>query len=179
MSRLRLWLASEDRLTAAAALAVGLPSRQQHLQAVPKHDCSWCPGPNYRKICWKKEMTVNMSSVRTDIVKNRTQIEHVTIKLGSAFTTTSYDSWIKYCLLYAFWYVIWKGIHKAVNLIVVFLAELQETYIERSGSFHTRQSLCFMRLWATFTRLNRTPPPTPYRLLCIHPWWSHRHMPTS
>lgn len=30
----------EDRLTAAATLAVGLAPRQQHLQAVPKHGCS-------------------------------------------------------------------------------------------------------------------------------------------
>ena len=50
-----LWLASEERLTAAATLAVGLPSRQQHLQAVPKHDCSRCPGLHYRKICWEKK----------------------------------------------------------------------------------------------------------------------------
>lgn len=50
-----LCLASEDRLTAAATLAVGLPSRQQHLQAVPKHDCSRCSGLHYRKICWGKK----------------------------------------------------------------------------------------------------------------------------
>lgn len=46
------WRRPRTELTAAATLAVSLPSRQQHLQAVPKHDCSRWPGPDYRKICW-------------------------------------------------------------------------------------------------------------------------------
>lgn len=56
-----LWLASENTLTAAATLAVGLPSRQQHLQAVPKHDCSRCPGLDYRKNLLGKEERININ----------------------------------------------------------------------------------------------------------------------
>lgn len=47
--------ASENRLTAAATLTVGLPSRQQHLQAVPEHDCGGRPGRHYRTVCGGKE----------------------------------------------------------------------------------------------------------------------------
>lgn len=52
--RHRLQAPSENRLTAAATLAVGLASRQQHLQTVPEHDCSRRPGRDDRKICGKR-----------------------------------------------------------------------------------------------------------------------------
>lgn len=58
-----LQAASVNRLTTAATLAVGLAPRQQHLQTVPKHDCSRRPGRVYRKICGggeKRELHLNV-----------------------------------------------------------------------------------------------------------------------
>lgn len=50
-----LWMPWRHTLTAAATLAVGLPPRQQHLQAVPEHDCGRRPGRDDTEICWRGE----------------------------------------------------------------------------------------------------------------------------